>query len=77
MIDRVVHHADVVTLEGASYCLRNRGIDTCPASETKPLQTKTENSVAPFSTAGPASHSSVVDTHQAARFRERPIRRPQ
>jgi hypothetical protein len=28
MIDRVVHHADVLTLEGASFRLRNPGIDT-------------------------------------------------
>ena len=25
MIDRIVHHADVLTLKGASYRLRNRG----------------------------------------------------
>jgi len=31
MIDRVVHHADVLTLKGASYQLRNRGIDTLPS----------------------------------------------
>jgi hypothetical protein len=30
MIDRVVHHADVLTLEGASFRLRNPGIDTLP-----------------------------------------------
>ena len=28
MIDRIVHHADVLTLKGATYRLRNRGIDT-------------------------------------------------
>ena len=33
MIDRIVHHADVLTLKGASYRLRNRGIDTLPSSE--------------------------------------------
>ena len=31
MIDRVVHHADVLTLKGASHRLRNRGIDTLPS----------------------------------------------
>ena len=31
MIDRVVHHAEVLTLKGASYRLRNRGIDTLPS----------------------------------------------
>ena len=35
MIDRVVHHADVLTLKGASYRLRNRGIDTLPSVRTK------------------------------------------
>jgi DNA replication protein DnaC len=27
MIDRLVHHANVLTLKGATYRLRNRGID--------------------------------------------------
>ena len=31
MIDRIVHHADVLTLKGTSYRLRNRGIDTLPS----------------------------------------------
>jgi len=31
MIDRVVHHADVLNLKGANYRLRNRGIDTLPS----------------------------------------------
>ncbi len=31
MIDRIVHHADVLTVKGASYRLRNRGIDTLPS----------------------------------------------
>ncbi|MGV1028742.1 MAG: ATP-binding protein [Dermatophilaceae bacterium] len=35
MIDRVVHHADVLTLKGASYRLRNRGIDTLPSVRTQ------------------------------------------
>ncbi len=35
MIDRVVHHADVLTLKGASYRLRNRGIDTLPSMRTQ------------------------------------------
>jgi len=28
MIDRVVHDADLLTIKGATYRLRNRGIDT-------------------------------------------------
>ena len=31
MIDRIVHHADVLALKGASYRLRDRGIDTLPS----------------------------------------------
>ena len=34
MIDRIVHHADVLTLKGASYRLRNKGIDTLPSIRT-------------------------------------------
>ena len=34
MIDRIVHHADVLTLKGASYRLRNRGLDTLPSIRT-------------------------------------------
>jgi DNA replication protein DnaC len=35
MIDRIVHHADVHTLKGSSYRLRNRGIDTLPSIRTQ------------------------------------------
>ena len=31
MIDRRVHHADVIALKGASYRLRDRGVDTLPS----------------------------------------------
>ena len=31
MIDRIVHQADILTLKGASYRLRNRAIDTLPS----------------------------------------------
>lgn len=31
MIDRIVHHTDVLTLKGASYRLRGRGIDSLPS----------------------------------------------
>lgn len=32
MIDRIVHHADVITLKGASYRLRGHGTDTLPSA---------------------------------------------
>lgn len=41
MIDRIVHHADVLTLKGASYRLRGRGIDSLPSIRTS--ATETEN----------------------------------
>ena len=31
MIDRIVHHADVIALKGAYYRLRDRGVDTPPS----------------------------------------------
>jgi DNA replication protein DnaC len=39
MIDRIVHHAEVLTLKGASYRLRNRGIDTLPSIRTGASET--------------------------------------
>jgi DNA replication protein DnaC len=39
MIDRIVHHADVLTLKGASYRLRGRGIDSLPSIRTTTDQT--------------------------------------
>src|SRR3954464_6028763 len=32
MIDRIVHHAEVITLKGTSHRLRNSGIDTLPSA---------------------------------------------
>jgi DNA replication protein DnaC len=40
MIDRIVHHADVLALKGASYRLRGRGIDSLPSIRTT---TQTQN----------------------------------
>lgn len=31
MNNRIVHHATVIALKGASYLLRDRGIDTLPS----------------------------------------------
>jgi DNA replication protein DnaC len=39
MIDRIVHHADVLTLKGASYRLRGRGIDSLPSIRTSTTET--------------------------------------
>jgi DNA replication protein DnaC len=35
MIDRIVHHADVLTSKGASYRLRGRGIESLPSIRTQ------------------------------------------
>jgi DNA replication protein DnaC len=35
MIDRIVHHADVLTMKGASYRLRGRDIDSLPSIKTQ------------------------------------------
>jgi DNA replication protein DnaC len=35
MIDRIVHHADVITLKGSSYRLKNTGINTLPSTRTE------------------------------------------
>jgi DNA replication protein DnaC len=35
MIDRIVHHADVITLKGSSYRLRNSGITTLPSARAE------------------------------------------
>jgi DNA replication protein DnaC len=41
MIDRIVHHADVLTLKGASYRLRGRGIDSLPSIRTTTAESQT------------------------------------
>jgi DNA replication protein DnaC len=41
MIDRIVHHADVLMLKGASYRLRGRGIDSLPSIRTNTTETDT------------------------------------
>ena len=35
MIDRIVHHADVITLKGASYRLNNTGISATNLTSTQ------------------------------------------
>lgn len=46
MIDRIVHHADVLTLKGASYRLRGRGIDSLPSIRTQNPADQRHNHVA-------------------------------
>jgi len=35
MIDRIVHHAEVIILNGSSHRLRNTGIDTLPSARSE------------------------------------------
>ena len=39
-VDRLLHHAVVVQIEGASYRLRGRGIDSLPSIRTTTDQTE-------------------------------------
>ncbi len=41
MIDRIVHHADVFTLKGASYRLRGRGLDSLPSARITTSENQT------------------------------------
>jgi DNA replication protein DnaC len=36
MIDRLVHHADVIALKGDSYRLKDRDLGRVPAASTEP-----------------------------------------
>jgi len=37
-IDRLVHHANMITLKGKSYHLRERGLDVAPAAQAPSLR---------------------------------------
>ena len=60
MIDRIVHHADVLTLKGNSYRLRHTDIDTLP-SHRRENGTITSTTVAYFSTSARGQVSESVD----------------
>ena len=42
LIDRLVHHATMVTLKGKSYRLRERGTDTAPKAKPSPQTQSTQ-----------------------------------
>ena len=58
MIDRIVHHAEVITLKGSSHRLRNTGIDTLPSATSREHGTLR---TAHFSSVESAQFSSVTD----------------
>jgi DNA replication protein DnaC len=60
MIDRIVHHADVHTLKGASYRLKHLTDDTLPASASAIRQTR-PTTWPSFRRASPAHYSTSVD----------------
>ena len=64
MIDRIVHHADVLTLKGASYRLRGRGIDSLPSIRTTTDRNRVLDcpTTVHFSSAETDQFSSAVDT---------------
>jgi hypothetical protein len=41
LIDRLVHHATMITLKGKSYRLRERGLDVAPAAQAPSLRSST------------------------------------
>ena len=41
LIDRLVHHATMISLKGKSYRLRERGLDVIPAAQAPPLHAPT------------------------------------
>jgi DNA replication protein DnaC len=38
LIDRLVHHATMITLKGKSYRLRERGLNVTPAAQAPSLR---------------------------------------
>ena len=64
MINRIVHHADVITLKGASYRLHNTGIETLPSVRTENAAQQNTQPVAQFSPSIVAQFSIVVDTRR-------------
>jgi hypothetical protein len=53
MIDRIVHHADVFTLKGASYRLGGRGIDSLPSIRTTTAETREPDCPTPLTFQAP------------------------
>src|SRR4051812_17093100 len=48
MIDRIVHHADVLTFKGSSYRVKDTGIEPCPPPEPKTRHNNHDHDVATF-----------------------------
>jgi len=48
MIDRIVHHADVIVLKGTSYRIKHTAIESCPPSKQIVRQTQPRNTCSLF-----------------------------
>jgi hypothetical protein len=66
MIDRIVHHADVLTLKGASYRLRGRLIDRLPSIRTTTDQAESLTPPQPLTFQALASTSLGAPSTRAA-----------
>jgi hypothetical protein len=69
LIDRLVHHATMITLKGKSYRLRERGLDVTPAAQAPSLRDSASaaatSSTLPWCTfrlRKPAHFSAALDT---------------
>ena len=63
MIDRIVHHAEVLTLKGSSYRLKHTGSTPCPAPDSPARHTRPTTTWPSLRRAEPAHYSTSVDTH--------------
>ena len=55
LIDRLVHHATMITLKGKSYRLRERGVDVAPAAQAPSLRDSARAAAAPSNRFRPKS----------------------
>lgn len=71
-----VHHADVLTVQGASYLLRDRGIDTLLGIRTQNTTDCMNEPVASMSSVASAAVSSVTDISTSWSRRAQLLPRP-
>lgn len=74
MMDRIVHHADVLTLKGAFNRLRGRGSDSLPCIRSQEPATENQKIVVSISPVALAPNSIVVDSRAHRASSPKPIR---
>jgi hypothetical protein len=62
MIDRLVHHAEVIALKGDSYRLKDRNLGRVPAAAAAPTNHEPEDGQ--HSVAANGQYSAAVDSSQ-------------